>query len=612
MNIKTALATLFLLIASFFIVCKVCAQTSIGCSEYTTLYSTLAGEAYVTKWIGSTPTVTNTGLTGIGRVGSGQYNTTAIDTVNHKVYWIDINGVPKLYDTTNDGRPFRPDNPGQQILGLYQSVALPWHDSIWYWNNGNLEFAADPVNQQGGASNNPPTKLVQPVGKRVVSIAFSSPTPSGGNPAFTTGVYLWALCDDGTIFEYTRASTTPTQVSFTGTAIKIALLQNCKVIETTTDLLVTGGFGSYAGGTNGSSSFASVKSAWQAAGCTFPLKQMIGNFQTLHVIDANDNMYASGANPNGEVGNGREYNPYRTRPQQPWFWNFANNELVTAPVQIRGKWKNICTSTTVTFYLYAQDLLGNWYSWGRNKSLVLGNGRTLSINDYAAWPNALDVPAPRLVTPLSQTWTVQSFSPNASQPPVANAGCGRSIITDTTTLYGDYSSQQEFTITGWNWVQRSGPAAVISSPTSANTRLTGLTNGTYVFRLTVTNSNGQTDFNDVTLVVTGQGGTQINGPFKVVQAVPVNKHTYRTDWSTTGYAQGGNTRYFILQKRRPPVEVWTSITGRFAQSVTDSVFAAIDYQRDWTVDNQYSVLQEQMVAGVNVQTRSAVVTVKKN
>jgi hypothetical protein len=57
-------------------------------------------------------------------------------------------------------------------------------------------------------------------------------------------------------------------------------------------------------------------------------------------------------------------------------------------------------------------------------------------------------------------------------------------------------------IQGFTWSQRSGPTtAQISNPVSPSTRISNLAVGTYVFRLLVTNSQGATAFDDVTVSV---------------------------------------------------------------------------------------------------------------
>ncbi len=92
----------------------------------------------------------------------------------------------------------------------------------------------------------------------------------------------------------------------------------------------------------------------------------------------------------------------------------------------------------------------------------------------------------------------------ANQPPVANAGSTQTITLPTTTisLDGSASSDPDGTISAYSWVKTSGPAGgTITSAGSAKTTVTGLTQGTYVFTLTVTDNSGATATATVTIVV---------------------------------------------------------------------------------------------------------------
>jgi len=129
------------------------------------------------------------------------------------------------------------------------------------------------------------------------------------------------------------------------------------LIQTTTDLFACGLLASYVGGNDWSQNgpFISVKSKWDAAGAMFPYKELVGNYNTLHIIDANDNMFASGSNVQGEIGNGTEYSHGEPGHQLHGYgiseimnWLLAGSDT--------GKFKNICTSNTITWYLYAQDM----------------------------------------------------------------------------------------------------------------------------------------------------------------------------------------------------------------------------------------------------------------
>lgn len=86
--------------------------------------------------------------------------------------------------------------------------------------------------------------------------------------------------------------------------------------------------------------------------------------------------------------------------------------------------------------------------------------------------------------------TVLPEPPNAL--PVANAGSDITITlpTNTTSLSGS-GTDSDGTIATYAWVQTSGPnTANIATPDAASTNLSGLTEGNYLFTLTVTDNDG--------------------------------------------------------------------------------------------------------------------------
>lgn len=106
--------------------------------------------------------------------------------------------------------------------------------------------------------------------------------------------------------------------------------------------------------------------------------------------------------------------------------------------------------------------------------------------------------------------------------PTANAGIDLSIELpdDSVTLNGSGSSAPGSFITGYLWEKVSGPAGgTITNPSGVTTTVTGLLEGTYVFRLTVTNAEN----------LTGTDLTQVT-----VEAAPV---TSPASWQQVqGYA----------------------------------------------------------------------------
>ncbi len=93
---------------------------------------------------------------------------------------------------------------------------------------------------------------------------------------------------------------------------------------------------------------------------------------------------------------------------------------------------------------------------------------------------------------------------NANQSPVADAGQSQVIIlpTSSVTLNASSSNDPDGTINSYNWSKISGPSpGTISTPTSVNTSVTALVQGTYQFQLIVTDDKGATGKDTVTITV---------------------------------------------------------------------------------------------------------------
>jgi hypothetical protein len=311
-----------------------------------------------------------------------------------------------------------------------------------------------------------------------------------------------ALASDGSLYVYSQAAAGPKAIILPKPAKKIAGVGAAAfVVETSDDLLAWGYLANYLG-LKSVKSPTSIKNQWVKAGCKFPSKELIGNYNTLHIIDSEDNLFGAGENVQGEVGNGEEWANWNSYKPGPYAWNWEHGQLISKPVQIPGKFKNLCTNNSLVFYFYVQDLGGNWYSWGRNKGRCLGNGLTLRIDDEAIYPNALDVPAPQLVTPLTAKWRVLGkFNPNSPREPISNAGVYQYITTDYTVLNGSGSSQQNGKLVKYSWTKVTGPDCNLVDSLQKLVKVTGLINGKYVFRLTVTNSSGKSDSAEVEIHV---------------------------------------------------------------------------------------------------------------
>lgn len=88
--------------------------------------------------------------------------------------------------------------------------------------------------------------------------------------------------------------------------------------------------------------------------------------------------------------------------------------------------------------------------------------------------------------------------------PIVNAGDDKSITlpVSSVSLAGTATAQGGNTITSTTWTKISGPpGSTITSPSSLNTTVTGLTQGTYVFQLKAVDNQGLADSSQVTVYV---------------------------------------------------------------------------------------------------------------
>lgn len=133
------------------------------------------------------------------------------------------------------------------------------------------------------------------------------------------------------------------------------------------------------------------------------------------------------------------------------------------------------------------------------------------------------VPNPPLVamtpTPASHDAWTAAYDPNykygglniyewmlqyTNKKLTAKAGPDQNFTTipSSVTLNGSKSHARQGRIQSYNWSKIAGPAATISSPAAAITNVTGLTNGNYQFRLTVTHTDNSASSDTVMVNIT--------------------------------------------------------------------------------------------------------------
>jgi alpha-tubulin suppressor-like RCC1 family protein len=133
---------------------------------------------------------------------------------------------------------------------------------------------------------------------------------------------------------------------------------------------------------------------------------------TTHVILDDGSLWGWGDAAMGGVGDGQELDFSKT--PAPYAWDFGAFQLmVPKPVRIVPSVSNFVAvfgNSAYDFYGYAQTADGKLYSWGRNKTAVLGDGvyplaaggnLGVSSNMAATYPNSWDVPLATQVDPLT-------------------------------------------------------------------------------------------------------------------------------------------------------------------------------------------------------------------
>lgn len=94
-------------------------------------------------------------------------------------------------------------------------------------------------------------------------------------------------------------------------------------------------------------------------------------------------------------------------------------------------------------------------------------------------------------------------APVINKPPIVNAGADQTITlpTNTITLAGFGVDPEGLPIASYKWIKLTGVGGVITNSVSATSTVTGLTVGTYSFRLAATDNEGAIGIDDISIIV---------------------------------------------------------------------------------------------------------------
>ena len=403
--------------------------------------------------------------------------------------WLNQDLTSTRWDTDTTGAPF---NGNKSIYGYFSTyMSIRSDGSIWYWGGDDYQFYST-----SGDNINRPVRLHAPAGVQFIKL-------SPGNT-------LLALASNGDVYAWSAGDSNYTKVTLPGPASDIAAGSNLDFnIAVVPDAGSTShmgwpyGFGDeytyYGASTPGTMAAPiALKTVWSMPS---PIKEIDANPNTIHYIDSLGNLYGIGDNAQGEIGNGQELLNHAELYAYPYGWNWSKYGLMTpAPVHVDSgtKFKKIFTGASLAYYHYALDQHDSLYFWGRNKSLVGGDGAY--NNNEADYPNALDILSPSLRTPL--TLTPDKFIYYSFTPYTLAAPAQQTVNTSATSLTANATPSlltaaghpnYGYTIVKYHWAQLSGPsAATITHPDSLNTTVTGLTSGTYIFTIQTTDNNTAT------------------------------------------------------------------------------------------------------------------------
>src|SRR5688500_9338069 len=176
--------------------------------------------------------------------------------------------------------------------------------------------------------------------------------------------------------------------------------------------------------------------------------------------------------------------------------------------------------------------------------------------------------------------------PVVNQAPAANAG-NNIIFTlpaNSTTLTGS-GTDADGTVASYAWSKVSGPVTfALGSANAATTTLNSLVQGTYVFRLTVTDNDGATDTDDMTVTVNAapvvNQAPTANAGNNIIITLPPNS-TIQTPKNTVGdgtiasYAWSrvsGHATFALGSVLVPYTTLFRSVQGTyvFRLTVTDN------------------------------------------
>jgi predicted esterase len=199
------------------------------------------------------------------------------------------------------------------------------------------------------------------------------------------------------------------------------------------------------------------------------------------------------------------------------------------PVANAGSDKVVAlSSTSVMLTGTATDKEGSIsaYSWtkisGPDATLAGTSSSTLTVSGFSAGTYVFRFTATDAAGNTDSDYVKLTVA--STLKPVANAGSDKviSLPTNSATITGT-ATDPDGTISSYAWTMVSGGAATLSGANTSSLSVSGLVAGTYTFRLTATDNNGATHYDDMTLTVNNPPVVSVGADYSIT--LPANTVT---------------------------------------------------------------------------------------
>jgi predicted esterase len=275
---------------------------------------------------------------------------------------------------------------------------------------------------------------------------------------------------------------------------------------------------------------------------------------------------------------------------------------------------NVPTAGTFTVNLrVASAVTGAQFQITKSDGAVLATVNVPNTGGWQTWQTistSITLPAGyqtiRFISIALPGWNINwmnyTSGTTTNQPPAANAGVDQTLTlpTNSVTLNGS-GTDADGTIASYSWSKISGPSgSSFTSASTASTNVTGLVQGTYTFRLTVTDNGGASASDDVVVTVNsaapGNQPPTVNAGTDQSITLPANSVTL----SGSATDVDGTISSYLWTKVSGPSGATITSASSASTTVTGLVQGTYTFRLTAT-DNSTATASDDVIVTVNPQ-----------